>query len=55
MWYVLPLIVSVSLVYAGTRHEHARPILIHAVRFAIWIVLFMAAILGVLALMSWRV
>ena len=41
LWYAVPLITSVSLVCAATRHEAMDAILIHALRFAIWIVVFM--------------
>ncbi|HZZ72112.1 MAG TPA: hypothetical protein VFE24_07645 [Pirellulales bacterium] len=53
LWYSLPLLVSVSLVYAATRHELMGPILQHAIRFAISIGLFLSVILGILFLMSW--
>jgi hypothetical protein len=53
MWYAVPLITSVSLVYAATRHEQMGQILIHALRFAIWIVVFMAVVLAVIQFMSW--
>jgi hypothetical protein len=53
LWYAVPLVVSVSLVYAATRHEQFGPILGHAVRFALWIVVFMAIVLAVIQLMSW--
>jgi hypothetical protein len=53
MWYAVPLITSVSLVYAATRHEEMGQILIHALRFAVWIVVFMAIVLGVIQVMSW--
>ncbi|MGI9427990.1 MAG: hypothetical protein ACR2NM_04990 [Bythopirellula sp.] len=53
MWYALPLLVSVSLVYAATRHEEIPPILNHAWRFAIWIVVFMAIVAGVVQLTTW--
>ena len=55
LWYAVPLITSVSLVYAATRHEEMGPILIHAARFAIWILVFMAIVLAVIQLMSWLV
>ena len=42
-WYVLPLAVSISLVYSASRHESWPRILRHAARIA-------ATILGVLAL-----
>lgn len=41
LWYALPLIVSVSLVCAATRHELIHPILYHAARFAVWVLAFM--------------
>ena len=53
LWYAVPLVTSVSLVYAATRHEEMGPILIHALRFAIWIIVFMAIVLAVIQLMSW--
>ena len=53
LWYAAPLIVSISLVCAATRHEQIVPILGHAVRFGLWIVVFMAIVIALLALMSW--
>ena len=55
IWYALPLVVTVSLVYAATRHEEMTPILQHAFRVAVWIVGFMAIVFVVLMLMSWWV
>ncbi len=52
-WYALPLIIGISLVYAATRHEDRGPILIHAMRVALWIVGFMSVIFVVLWLVSW--
>lgn len=48
MWYALPLIVAVSLVYAATRHELMGPILAHAGRLGIWIAAIMGLVFGVL-------
>ncbi len=53
LWYSLPLIAAVSLVYAATRHEDMKPILAHATRFGIWIVGFMAVIFAVIYLVAW--
>lgn len=53
MWYALPLVVAISLVYAATRHEYMAPIFQHALRFAAWIVIFMAVVLGVLMAVSY--
>jgi hypothetical protein len=52
MWYSLPLIVVISLVYAATRHELMAPILEHAVRFGLWVIGFMAVVFVVLMLIS---
>lgn len=55
LWFALPLIVAVSLVYGATRHELMGPILNNAFRAAVWIGGFMAAIFVVLMLISWAV
>ena len=44
IWYSLPLIVVVSLVYAATRHERPKEIIGHTIRTLIWVVLFMGLI-----------
>lgn len=53
IWYALPLIVSISIVYAGTRHEDLRVIAEHAARVSGWIVGLMGLIWVVLLLISW--
>jgi hypothetical protein len=53
IWFAVPIIVSVSLVYAATRHEAMGPIVVHASRFAVWIVVFMAIVFAGLQAMSW--
>jgi hypothetical protein len=55
LWYTLPLIVSVSLVYAATRHEEMGPILRHAGRTMAWIVAFMVIVFVILYLVSVRI
>ena len=52
IWYFLPLLVSVSLAYAATRHELLQPILAHALRFALWIIVFMGVVFGIVYLMQ---
>jgi hypothetical protein len=37
LWYSLPLIVSISLVYAATRHEAVDLILLRALRVGVLI------------------
>jgi len=49
LWYAVPLIVSVSLVYAATRHERMRPILRHAVSCSLW----MSGFIVVIMLLLW--
>jgi hypothetical protein len=51
-WYILPLIVAVSLVYGATRHELPRPILYHSWHTAVWMTVFMGGIFVVLWLVS---
>ena len=53
LWYSIPLIVSVSLVYGATRHELWQPILYHAWHTAIWMLVFMGTIFAVLWVVSW--
>lgn len=52
LWYFVPLLASVSLVYAATRQERMRPILAHALQTAVWIVGFMAAIAVILQILD---
>jgi hypothetical protein len=52
MWYSLPLIVAISLVYSATRHEAMGPILAHSLRLGTMITLFMAVIWVALAVIS---
>jgi hypothetical protein len=53
LWYALPLVVVVSLVYAATRHEEMGPIVAHAFRIGGWIVAFMAIVFAVLLVLFW--
>ncbi len=53
LWYSIPLIVSISLVYGATRHEKMGPILHHAWHTGIWIVGFITVIMGILWAVSW--
>jgi hypothetical protein len=53
LWYALPLVVVVSLVYAATRHEEMPAILSHAIRIGGWIVAFMVIVFVVLLVLTW--
>jgi hypothetical protein len=52
LWYALPLILSVSLVYAATRHEATDEIVRHAARISGWIFGFMLIVFVVLVCIS---
>ncbi len=49
IWYTIPLILVISLVYGATRHEYLKEILGHSLRAAIWLVCF----LGVIFCLVW--
>ena len=53
LWYAMPAIAAVSLVYAATRHERMRPIWLHAAKFAGWTVLFMFIASILLEYLAW--
>ncbi|MGD9720864.1 MAG: hypothetical protein AB7O59_14330 [Pirellulales bacterium] len=53
LWYSLPLIVVISLVYSATRHEQLPAIFAHAARLGVMIAGFMALILVALAALSY--
>jgi hypothetical protein len=53
LWFAVPLVVAISLVYGATRHEEIGPILNHAVRTGAWIVGFMLIIAAILLGFSW--
>jgi hypothetical protein len=53
-WYLLPLALTVSLVYSATRFEHRPQILRRSVRLFCTIIVSMAALFAVLFLLSWN-
>ena len=53
IFYVIPLVVAVSLVYGATRHEWVRPILQHALRTTFWMLTFIGSIFLVLLVLDW--
>ncbi len=48
LWFALPLVVVISIVYSATRHEEPQEILVGAVRSGVWVVCFMGIIFAVL-------
>lgn len=55
LWYSLPLLVAVSLVYGATRHEAPRQMLEHAGRTAYWMLSFIGVVFAILVVVSWLV
>jgi hypothetical protein len=53
LWYALPAIIAISLVYAATRHEQMRPLLAHASRVGVMILGFMVSVFVVLEAIMW--
>jgi hypothetical protein len=51
----IPLLLAVSLVVGGTRHEKTELITDQSLRTAAWITSFMLGIYAVLQLVSWMV
>lgn len=52
LWYAVPAIIAISLVYAATRHERIGSIFLHAGRVVVWITGFMAAVFAMILFVS---
>ncbi|MCH2181835.1 MAG: hypothetical protein MK108_07510 [Mariniblastus sp.] len=50
IWFALPLVIAISLVYGATRHEYMSDIVIQSYRSLIWVVGFMAIIFAIIFL-----
>ena len=48
IWWSIPLIAVISLVYGATRHEHVNQIILHAWKSAVWVIGFMLVIFAVI-------
>jgi len=44
LWYSLPLVIAISLVYGATRHEYLKEILESSAKALGWVMTFMAII-----------
>ncbi|MCS7237632.1 MAG: hypothetical protein NZ899_05100 [Thermoguttaceae bacterium] len=53
LWFAVPLIVAIALVYAATRFETLPEIFRYSLRVARWIVTFMLILLAVLVILTW--
>jgi hypothetical protein len=54
-WFVLPLVVSISLVYAASRHESWPRIWWHATRLSLWILGILVLTTALLLLINTQV
>lgn len=49
LWYAVPLMVVISLVYGATRHEYLKEIVRHSVSAFLWLLVF----LGIIFFLVW--
>jgi hypothetical protein len=47
LWYALPMMLVISIVYGATRHEHLREIVRYSVSAFIWLFTFLAVIFAI--------
>jgi hypothetical protein len=52
-WFLLPLIIVVSLVYSASRYESPQRIITRALRMGLTILGFMGAVFVILILLQW--
>lgn len=50
LWYAVPLVISVSLVWGATRHERLREIVAHSIRSLFWVLTFVSIVFGLIYL-----
>jgi hypothetical protein len=50
LWYAVPLVVVVSLVWGATRHERLREIVSHSIRSLFWVLMFVTIVFGLIYL-----
>ena len=51
-WFILPLVVAISLVYAASRHESWSRIFQHALRLSLWITGILVATTALLLMIN---
>ena len=54
-WFILPLVIAISVVYSASRHESWPRIWIHALRLCTWIIGILLATTAVLLLINTQV
>ncbi len=48
IWYAVPLVVVISLVWGATRHERLTEIITHSVKSLLWVLTFMGIIFALI-------
>ena len=48
IWYSVPLIIAISLVWGATRHERLSEIVAQSIRSLLWVLTFMGIIFAVI-------
>jgi len=48
IWYSVPLIIVISLVWGATRHELLPEIIAHSIRSLLWVLTFMGIIFALI-------
>jgi hypothetical protein len=51
--YFLPLLIAISVVYGGTRHEDTGTIIHQSIHTGLWVLGFMAVIFVIILFMGW--
>jgi hypothetical protein len=54
-WFILPLVVAISLVYSASRHESWRRIWLHSLRLCTWILGILVLTTAILLLINTQV
>jgi len=52
LWYAIPLVVAISVVYAATRHERLGAILLRSLRVAVMLGVLLAVLFVLLVLLN---
>ncbi len=54
-WWILPLVLAISLVYSASRHEAWPKIWLHSARLGLWIIGLLGVATAVLLLINTQV
>jgi len=48
LWYAIPLVIAISLVWGATRHERLKEIVGHSIRSLFWVLTFVAIVFALI-------